>query len=163
VTIDQNPDPPSRIVVGVDGSESSERALRWAQFIADAAGTSLDVVAAWQPFTGFGWLGAGSEAVPTGWDPASNAEEVLTATIDKLFGEYRPAGLQLTVRQGNAAKVLLEASAGAYMLIVGSRGHGGFTGLLLGSVSAACAEHAKCPVLVLHGETPLPSPRLTDA
>jgi nucleotide-binding universal stress UspA family protein len=163
MAIDQNPGSPTRIVVGVDGSAPSERALRWAHFIAEAAGASLDVVVAWEPFTGFGWLGAGWETVPTDWDPASNAEKVLTATIGKVFGDYRPAGLQLTVREGNAAKVLLEVSAGADMLIVGSRGHGGFTGLLLGSVSAACAEHAKCPVLVLHGETPPPSRRHADA
>ena len=59
--------------------------------------------------------------------------------------------------EGNAAKVLLEASEGARMLVVGSRGHGGFSGLLLGSVSAACAEHARCPVVVVHGDGPPPN------
>lgn len=109
------------------------------------------------PYSGFGWIMAGWTTMPTGWDPAQEAEKALTATIDEVFGEQRPAGLTLTVREGNPAQVLLEASAGARMLIVGSRGHGGFTGLLLGSVSAACAEHASCPVLVLHGDTPPPS------
>jgi nucleotide-binding universal stress UspA family protein len=56
------------------------------------------------------------------------------------------------VREGGAAKVLLEVSEGAAMVIVGSRGHGGFTGLLLGSVSANVAEHASCPVLIIHGD-----------
>jgi nucleotide-binding universal stress UspA family protein len=73
-----------------------------------------------------------------------------------VFGGRRPPGLRTDVREGNAARVLLEASEGARMLVVGSRGHGGFAGLLLGSVSAACAEHASCPVLVLHGTTPPP-------
>jgi len=157
VTIDQNPISPSRIVVGVDGSEPSEHALQWAKFIAQATGSSLEAVAAWEPFATFGWLGAGWETVPTEWNPAQDAEKILTTTIDKIFGEHRPAGFRLTVREGNAAKVLLEVSTGARMLIVGSRGHGGFSGLLLGSVSAACAEHATCPVLVLHGDTPAPS------
>jgi nucleotide-binding universal stress UspA family protein len=159
VTIDQKPVSTSRIVVGVDGSQPSERALQWAQFIAQAAGSSLEVVAAWEPFTPFGWLGSGWETVPADWNPVETAEEILTATIDKVLGEHRPAGLQLTVQEGKAAKVLLERSEGARMLIVGSRGHGGFTGLLLGSVSAACAEHATCPVLVLHGESPPPGGR----
>ncbi len=60
------------------------------------------------------------------------------------------------VREGGAAKVLLEASTGADMLVVGSRGHGGFSGLLLGSVSAGVSEHASCPVLIIHGDRPLP-------
>jgi nucleotide-binding universal stress UspA family protein len=56
-----------------------------------------------------------------------------------------------------AAKVLIDASQGATMLVVGSRGHGGFAGLLLGSVSANVAEHASCPVLIIHGHQPLPA------
>ena len=70
--------------------------------------------------------------------------------------DSRPARLQATVADGSPAKTLLQISEGARMLVVGSRGHGGFTGLLLGSVSAACTEHAHCPVLVVHGPTPPP-------
>jgi nucleotide-binding universal stress UspA family protein len=157
MTIKQTPTQNDRVVVGVDGSESSKHALRWAEFIARTFASTLEVVAAWQPYTGYGWVGAGWTAMPTDWNPAQDAEKALTATIDDVFGEHRPTGLQTTVREGSAAQVLLEASEGARMLIVGSRGHGGFTGLLLGSVSAACTEHATCPVLVLHGNTPAPS------
>jgi nucleotide-binding universal stress UspA family protein len=64
--------------------------------------------------------------------------------------------LRLVLRQGLPAKVLLDESRGATMLIVGSRGHGGFAGLLLGSVSANCAEHATSPVMVIHGDRPTP-------
>ena len=67
--------------------------------------------------------------------------------------------MQLVVREGGAAKVLLEASEGAVMLVVGSRGHGGFAGLLLGSVSANVAEHAGCPVFIVHGDQPPPPAR----
>ena len=146
----------SRVVVGVDGSEASVHALRWAQFIARMSDSSLEVVAAWQPFGAYSWMGAGMAAMPTDWNPSRDAETALAATVDEVFGADRPAGLRLTVREGNAAQVLLDASKGARMLVVGSRGHGGFAGLLLGSVSSACAEHATCPVLVLHGDTPAP-------
>jgi nucleotide-binding universal stress UspA family protein len=152
----QIPDSGGRIVVGVDGSDPSKHALRWAQFMAQATTSTIEAVAAWEPFTGFGWAGAGWVAMPTDWNPAQDAEKALTATIDDVFGEHRPAGLALTVREGNAAQILLEVSEHARMLVVGSRGHGGFAGLLLGSVSAACTEHATCPVLVLHGDTPPP-------
>jgi nucleotide-binding universal stress UspA family protein len=147
-----------RIVVGVDGSEPSKHALRWAQFLAHTTGADLDVVNAWLPVVAYGWAGYEISGGPGdwNWNPAENAEKVMVETVDEIFGAHRPAALQTTVREGHAAKVLLEASRGARMLIVGSRGHGGFTGLLLGSVSANCAEHATCPVLVVHGETPPP-------
>lgn len=157
MTINQTPAERSRVVVGVDGSEASKHALRWAQFMAHASASTLEVVTAWQPLTGYGWIGAGWVGIPADWNPNQDAEKALSATIDEVFDQQRPAGLKLTVREGSAAQVLLDASAGAGMLVVGSRGHGGFTGLLLGSVSAACTEHATCPVLVLHGDTPPPS------
>jgi nucleotide-binding universal stress UspA family protein len=157
MTTEQTPPEGNRVVVGVDGSPSSKHALRWAQFLARATASTLEVVSVWQPYTDFGWIGAGWATMPTDWNPAQDAERALAATVDEVFGEQRPAGLQLTVREGNAAQVLLQASEGARVLIVGSRGHGGFTGLLLGSVSAACTEHATCPVLVLHGDTPAPN------
>lgn len=152
---DQNDHPGRRVVVGVDGSEPSKHALRWARFIAEGSGSTLQAVAAWQPYTAYGWMGIGWSPMPD-WDPALDAEKGLTATVDEVFGVQRPAALDLTVLEGNAAKVLLEASQGARMLVVGSRGHGGFSGLLLGSVSASCSEHATCPVLVVHGDTPAP-------
>ena len=62
---------------------------------------------------GYGWMGAGWTAMPTDWNPAQDTEKALTAAIDDVFGDYRPAGLQITVREGNAARVLLEASEGA--------------------------------------------------
>ena len=141
-----------RIVVGVDGSEPSKDALRWASFMADATGSAIEAVAAWHVAPV--WEGAGWTAIAPDWDPSGDAEKMLTATVDTVFGANRPAGLTTAIEQGSAAKVLIDASVGARMLIVGSRGHSGFAGLLLGSVSAACAAHAPCPVLVVHGGAP---------
>jgi nucleotide-binding universal stress UspA family protein len=132
-----------RIVVGVDGSEPSKAALRWAAAVAQATRARLDAVIAWQ---------YDAEYVPTDLEPAHDAEKVLSATVDEVFGADRPADMRLTVKQGGAAAVLLQESSGALMAVVGSRGHGGFMGLLLGSVSSALAEHSSCPVLVIHGD-----------
>ena len=136
--LDQQP----RIVVGLDGSEHSIAALRLAKRIADALHASVHVVAAWE------W--------PFMWDPLATPDYIperearlaAAAAVDEVFGAG--VDLPLDVVQGSPAKALIDASMGAEMLVVGSRGHGGFAGLLLGSVSAACAEHAHCPVLVVH-------------
>ena len=140
-----------RIVVGVDGSEHSRRALRWAVRIAPTIGASVDAVIAWHFPINFGW-----SYVPDTWNPEADAEKCLADAVEEVFGPQRPADMRLLVREGLAAKVLLDESENASMLVVGSRGHGGFGGLLLGSVSASCAEHATCPVLVVHGDRSIP-------
>lgn len=142
-----------RIVVGVDGSEQSRSALQWAASIAAPTGAGIDAVAAWQmsrAAAGPGWAD-----VPVEWDKTEETDTELSATLRDVFGEVIPPTLNAVVRQGNPTKVLLDASAGARMLIVGSRGRGGFIGLLLGSVSGTCAAHASCPVLVVHGDGPV--------
>lgn len=144
----------ARIVVGVDGSPQSRAALRWASWLAANTGACIEAVAAWQFPVSTGW---GSAAVPMNFNPEQDMQKVLTETVDAIFGADRPAGLRLSVLEGHPARVLLERSAGALMLVVGSRGHGGFAGLLLGAVSAHVAEHAGCPVLVVHGDR-LPQP-----
>jgi nucleotide-binding universal stress UspA family protein len=138
------------VVVGVDGSEPSQQALRWAARIADASGAHVDAVAVWHYSIPFGW------AMPA-WDPRADMGKILNATVDAAFGPRHPADMNQIVCEGNPVNVLLEHSAGALMLVVGSRGHGGFAGMLLGSVSAALAEHATCPVLVIHGDKPVPA------
>ena len=131
-----------RIVVGVDGSESSLDALRLAARAATALGTSLEAIAVWD-------YPPGAEmAMLVGWSPEEDAHEILNIAALSVFGGERPSWFHTTTKQGLATRVLIEESKGADMLVVGSRGHGGFIGLLLGSVSAACAEHAHCPVLV---------------
>ncbi len=144
----------SRIVVGVDGSAHSEHALRWSAELAAMLSARLEVVLAWEYPASFGWA-----AIAPDWDPGQDMEKVAADTILAVFGDQPPAGLRVHVREGGAAKVLLDACQGALMLVVGSRGHGGFAGLLLGSVSANVAEHASCPVLIIHGDQPPPQPR----
>jgi nucleotide-binding universal stress UspA family protein len=141
-----------RIVVGVDGSRHSVEALRWAAYQASALGAGLEAVTAWEYPASFGWA-----AVPSDWDPAKDMEKVLQDAVSEAFGDRLPAGIELQVREGGAARVLIEASQGATMLVVGSRGHGGFAGMLLGSVSANVAEHASCPVLIIHGDHSAPA------
>jgi nucleotide-binding universal stress UspA family protein len=135
-----------RIVVGVDGSEHSRNALRWAAHLAQVFGARLDAVTAWEYPAALGW-----SVVPDDWDPAQDTAQILQQSVADVFGDAPPAGLQLHVQEGGSAKVLIDASQGANLLVVGSRGHGGFTGLLLGSVSANVAEHAPCPVMIIHG------------
>jgi nucleotide-binding universal stress UspA family protein len=155
---DNQPTPTqNRIVVGVDGSPLSQQALRWAHFLARATGSTIEAVITWEPLAAsYGGAPTGWKAVPYDQNVAEDAHSVLVDTLTAVFGEQLPPGLQTTVREGSAAKILLDVSSGARMLVLGSRGHGGFAGLLLGSVSAACAEHATCPVLVVHGTTPPP-------
>jgi nucleotide-binding universal stress UspA family protein len=145
-----------RVVVGVDGSKPSHGALRWARFMADMTGSTLEAVMVWQQISAYGVGTAGWATVPSDWDPAEDARRVLTGTVEEVFGPTKPEGMILTVREGGPAHALIEISGEARMLVMGSRGHGGFAGLLLGSVSTACAEHASCPVLVIHGTTPPP-------
>jgi nucleotide-binding universal stress UspA family protein len=143
----------ARVVVGVDGAPSSRHALRWAASLAATYGARIEAVSAWEYPQSLGWAG-----ITTGWDPEKDQRQVLEDTVTESFAGQRPAGLELHVREGGAARVLLDASKGALMVVVGSRGHGGFTGMLLGSVSASVAEHASCPVFIVHGDHEPPAP-----
>ncbi|MHB1719186.1 MAG: universal stress protein [Acidimicrobiales bacterium] len=139
-----------RIVVGVDGSSTSRQALAWAVEEAGYRHASLDAVAAWQVPVDFAMLPAG-EGIG---DAAVQMETDVKAELADALSEVEGSGLTITetVVEGPAAPVLIERSKGAEMLVVGSRGRGGFVGLLLGSVSSQCVHHAHCPVVVVHGE-----------
>ena len=136
------------IVVGVDGSDPSIEALRYAAKMAAVLSASVTAVTCWR------YPPAYDNFVPLEWSPESDAEQVLRDAVATAFGDAPPAGLRTLVLQGQPASVLIDESADAAMLVVGSRGLGGFAGLLLGSVSAAAAAHARCPVLVLRGNRP---------
>ncbi|MEJ5254970.1 MAG: universal stress protein [Acidimicrobiales bacterium] len=142
----------SRVVVGVDGSAGSRAALAFAAEEARLRGARLEVVVAWQypvltTMPAFGVL-------PPVEEMAAEAREGLLQFLqDERLTDDPQLEVTPVVVQGPAAAALIEASKGADLLVVGSRGHGGFTGLLLGSVSQACVTHATCPVVVV------PTPR----
>jgi nucleotide-binding universal stress UspA family protein len=132
-----------KIVVGVDGSESSRQALRWAARHAKLSGASLEVVTCWETPPNYRW------DVSAHFDPGGDAEHSLQATVAEVLGEDPGITIKLTVVEGHPVPVLLDAAQGAPLLVVGSRGHGAFTGMLLGSVSHHCVGHAPCPVTVV--------------
>jgi nucleotide-binding universal stress UspA family protein len=137
-----------RVVVGVDGSDSSIEALRWAGHICAGTGAEINAVTCWLYPSTAGMSGIAVAACPPEWDPAADAAQGLTIAVKAAFGDGPPPGLTTLVREGHPAQVLVELSHNADLLVIGTRGHGGFAGLLLGSVSAHCTEHAACPVTV---------------
>lgn len=142
------------IVVGVDGSASSEQALRWAQTMAATTTSTIEVVTAWVPHIATRVMSVGPDAIPLTGNAEQDARASLTATVDKVFGDDKPQDLTLSVRRGSPVEVLIEASKTAQLLVVGSRGFGGFAALMLGSVSSACSAHARCPVVIMHSKKP---------
>lgn len=134
------------IVVGVDGSKQSSAALAWAAEEAALRGTSLEVVHAWQ----LPALAYGDIAVPVSFEGLGTAAAaMLDEQVTSVLGEHPPVPLVREVREGPAAQVILEVAKGAEMVVLGSRGRGGFTGLLLGSVSGHVSHHAHCPVTIV--------------
>jgi nucleotide-binding universal stress UspA family protein len=136
------------MLVGIDGSPDSRAALRWAATVAAARGLPLEVLWAWQyPSDAVVSVGPLHLADPD--EVAVAVEADLRAVVDAELGEAA-ADVTLQVGRGPAAAALLRAARhGTVMIVVGSRGLGGFQGLLLGSVSRQLCEHAPCPVTVL--------------
>jgi nucleotide-binding universal stress UspA family protein len=144
----------ARIVVGIDGSDHSQEALRWALAEARLRSASLRVVYAWMlPVYATGYGFAPGELI----DPVamSDAAKLQLDKSLKEIGDANGVTLERKAVEGMAAQVLVEEAEGADLLVVGSRGHGGFAGLLLGSVSQQCAHHAPCPVVIVRAN---PSP-----
>ena len=147
----QQPSAPQRIVVGVDGSGASLEALRWAVGEARAhGGGDVRAVLVWAlPYTG---LATSMAPEPYGFpDPAMIEQESrhrLDSAIESL-GDTSPVQVHAELLEGQPAGVLRELSHDADLIVVGSRGHGGFSTLLLGSVSAQVVRHAHCSVVVI--------------
>jgi nucleotide-binding universal stress UspA family protein len=134
-----------RIVVGVDGSQSSKHALLWAARQAGFTSATLEVVTGWEYPAFFGF----APSIPGGVDYGELAGGALDQSIDEVFGDDRPTRLETRVVAMHPALALVEASEGAELLVVGSRGYGGLADALLGSVSTYCIHHAHCPVTVI--------------
>jgi nucleotide-binding universal stress UspA family protein len=133
------------VLVGVDGSPASKDALSWAADYARLTGTPLKAVSAWHwPVSLVGAL-----PMPEGFDPMGDAHTALEAILAEVLGADPGFPVTTQVVGGPASAVLIEESRNASLLVVGSRGHGGFSGLLLGSVSEHCARYAACPVVVV--------------
>ena len=136
------------IVVGVDGSPPSRTALTWAAAEAADHGADLVVLNVWEHTLPppAGSVSVSERYVP---DESQRTAEDLVELIKEVLGEDPEVLVQPRVKQGNPAKVLIEQSEDADLLVVGTRGHGGFRGLVLGSVSQHVAGYAKCPVAVV--------------
>jgi nucleotide-binding universal stress UspA family protein len=141
-----------RIVAGVDGSPSSISALRWAIRQAGLTSATVDAVIAWHYPVAAGSYGWAPTHIPESFNFRENAEKVLADAIGTACDQGSGVPVRARVVEGVAARVLLDASHGADLLVVGSRGHGGFTEALLGSVSQHCVHHARCPVVVIRGQ-----------
>ncbi len=145
---DSYPSEWSRVVVGIDGSDSSKSALRWAADEAKAHDAELTVASVWTPLpTAVTPYDSGSWGACL--EPQQLATTTLHDTMEEVLSEYSGLALRREVRGGNPARVLIDLSDRADVLVVGSRGRGGFVGMLLGSVSQHVAAHADCTVVVV--------------
>ena len=135
---------PARIVVGIDGSPASLDALDWAGRQATLTHSALEMIMTWDWPTTYGW----AMYFPERYNPSEGMPEMLSKAAADLRTKYPDIEVTFRVVQGNPAPLLVEASRGADLLVVGSRGHGEFVGMLIGSVSEYCATNAHCPVLV---------------
>ena len=133
-----------RIVVGVDGSPSSAAALRWAADQARLTGAEVHAVMTWEVPTNYSW----APMVPSS-DFASDCNAYLVQTVKETLGDVDAPEVRCQALEGHPARRLVDAAEGADLLVVGSRGHGGFAGMLLGSVSQHVVGHAPCPVVVV--------------
>jgi len=144
------------VVVGLDGSAGARAALRWAMAEARLRRTRLRIVHAWTfsypGAAGYGYVGGTLDEFPDGG--LSNlhraAENIIEHAIAGLAAEAEGVEIEREIVEGRAAEVLVGAATERDLLVVGSRGRGGFAGLLLGSVSQQCAHHARCPVVIVH-------------
>lgn len=136
------------VLVGVDGSASSHKALAWAASEAADHGADLVVLNVWE-HTLLPPAGGPSVSEREVLDPSHRTADELLSEIKEVLGDNPPVRVQPVVKQGNPAKVLIEQSGDAQLLVVGTRGHGGFRGLVLGSVSQHVAAYARCPVTVV--------------
>jgi nucleotide-binding universal stress UspA family protein len=133
------------VVVGADGSAPSRAAVEWAAGQAEVTGARLEALTCWQWPATFGF----PVPLPSDYDPAGEAARVAEEAVAPARAAHPGLDIRTSVLEGPAARVLVDASSRAQLLVVGSRGHGAFTGVLVGSVSEHCVAHAHCPVVVV--------------
>lgn len=141
---------PGRILVGVDGSPHSVEALRWAVGQARLTGRPVAAVISWAVPVDFGDAGGAHALMAVDWE--GDAGTTLADTVAKAVEPQDADWVSQHVVPGHPAQVLLDAADPADLLVVGSRGRGGFTGLLLGSVSQYVVSRAPCPVVVVRAD-----------
>ncbi len=134
-----------RVVVGVDGSAASEDAVAWAARQAELIGAELELVTAWEWPSTYG----APMVLPEQFNPAEDAEHLLADAETAVKQAHPGLEVRRSAAEGHPAPILVEASKGATLLVVGNRGHGAFVGMVLGSVSEHCVTNAHCPVLVV--------------
>src|SRR5688572_22090413 len=139
-----------RIVVGIDGSDASRRALNWALDEARRRQCSVDAVHAWEPPYLVAYPYAGGQYDPVTYEQA--AKDTLDRVVDAVDASGLAVPVSRILRLGHPAETILDEAKGADLVVVGSRGLGGFRGLLLGSVSQQVAHHAPCPVVIVPAE-----------
>lgn len=142
-----------RVVVGVDGSAESVLALKWASEYAASTGATVVAVLSWHFPTAAGPAPAGIAPKPVSDEVRTHMQEALFKALTDVYGTTTPEGVQTKIDYGHPAQVLVEESQNADLLVVGNRGHGSFSGMLVGSVSIHCVTHASCPVVVVRGVT----------
>ncbi len=131
------------VVVGIEGSERSTGALEWAASYAQATGTTVRAVAVWHSPSTIGFdVGGGA------WDREGACRKTAEKQVASVATRHPGLEIDLDVVHGGAAQVLVDASENAALLVVGTRGHGGFANLILGSTSNDCVHAAHCPVVV---------------
>ncbi len=146
------PDSAGPVVVGVDGSPTSETALAWAYEEASSRGVELVAVHGWTEFASESSYAFTRQFI-VDWDVVQRQQEEQLAERLAGYGEkYPDVNVRRVVEGGRAAQLLLEHARGAQLLVVGSRGHAELGGLLLGSTSQALIHHAPCPVLVVRAQ-----------
>jgi nucleotide-binding universal stress UspA family protein len=139
-----------RIVVGVDGSEPSLKALRWAARQSELTGDTLEAVMSWE-YPAAGWA-AMVPGMPTDFDPEKVSAQVLAESLEQTLGAEKAATVTRRITIGNAAQALMDRAEGASLLVVGNHGYSGFRATLLGSVGLHLTQHAPCPVVVVRGK-----------
>jgi nucleotide-binding universal stress UspA family protein len=143
----------STIVVGVDGSLASQQALRWAARQAELTGAEVHAVTAWNIPTTYGWIPSVAD-----FDWVGHARGVQDHAIAEALDDEQAARVRRDVAEGHPARALQRCAADADLLVVGSHGHGEFSGMLLGSVAQHVVAHAPCPVLVVRAAAAAEAP-----